>query len=765
MLRPRSKCAQALLERSGTPLDSGTRVIEVDPYLAYAFRPFRIGFCAESPSVADVYEMAALNCTLWGGSYNPIIDVTNIDEARMLVRQYGCDLLYAFHGSSQAVTEFISSFPGLSWRNFKQALFDTDNRVNVPVFFDLTACCVNFIKMPDAIEWLRIPSEHPAFPYLALAFGTLPVNSRRLPMDYGALMAESHHPATDLVGDTQPEEPVLVLAEFVRRGIMHLPLRRDVGVVVGDTTDPRVLRAFWNLRASGLHPTLFDPEKPASFAPWVSRQLTCLTAESEAGPVDFHVWSTAPGTPEEPTALRDVLSSFDTRTILSEPAHALSPTVSKHLSRIRGAQFKTALPRLGMSESRPLIHFIPEMPERLWRSSAAAHCMLEVRSSTHADQPRSLSFQLPFMPIANQLLAQTAGIPRKDQLRTQLDGLAIISGQSQRTVRLRGCFGDELLGNMFGAVKIEATLSDAGRYTDRLVRHMGGLQKCRAFKIPGVRQLIAETAKNAAITAPHATDQIRRAVRGTVDFKCFADVVLRPGQRHPLTNAIVWDYLLRKRVFLPGSELKCEECSLPFWVSIDDLRSQVSCTYCGTILVTGPLLKSNLDWKYRRSPLFSVDESLRGSVPVLLTLLQLHTLFSSDMVAWATSMDLVFSDETRCETDFAVATTHTLEPSCLVIGECKTNSEFNEADLTNLLRVRSSFEDSEVDVYIVFSKLAEFTDTELKLIRDQPPDVRSRIVLLDADALEPYEPFEGANTGEILDMERLARASAASHTY
>jgi hypothetical protein len=739
-------------------------VIDVDPYLSYAFRPFRIGFCAENPSAAEIYEMASLNCTLWGGSYNPIIDVTNVDEARMLVRQYGCDLLYAFHGTSLAVTGFISSFPGLSWLDFKQALFDTDDDINVPVFFDLAACCLNFIRTPDAINWLRIPPDHPAFPFLALAFGTLPPESPRLPVDYVALMAKSYHPATDLVGDTLPSEPVLVLTDLLRRGIMHLPVRRDVGVVVGDTTFSHVLRAFWNLRASGLSATLFDPDKPASFGPWVSRQLARLKAKSEEGPVDFHVWSAVPGAHEVPTVLTDILSPFDTRLVLSTPAHALTRTLSKHLSRIHGVDYKTSLPRINMSESRPLIQFIPEMPKRRWRSSAAAHCMLEVRSSTHADQPRSLSFQLPFMPAANQLLARTAGILPRDQLRTQFDGFAIISDQDQHTVRLRGGFGDELLGNMFGAVNIDATLSDAGRYTDRLVRHMGGLQKCRAFRIPGVRGLIDETAHNGDITASHAKQRIRGAAGQAADLDRFANLVLRAGQKRPLTNAIVWDYLMRKRVFLPGSELKCEECSLTFWVSIDDLRSVVNCTYCGASLVTGPLLNSNLDWKYRRSPLFSVDESLHGSVPVILTLLHVHTLFFTDVVAWTTSMDLGFADGTRCETDFAVATSHTLEPSCLVIGECKTNHPFNQNDLSNLLRVSNCFHDTEVDVFIVFSKLAQFTDDELKLVRDQPPEVREKIVLLDVGALESEEAFKSTK-GRALDIQRLAHASAAHFAY
>jgi hypothetical protein len=149
---------------------------------------------------------------------------------------------------------------------------------------------------------------------------------------------------------------------------------------------------------------------------------------------------------------------------------------------------------------------------------------------------------------------------------------------------------------------------------------------------------------------------------------------------------------------------------------------------------------------------------------VLLTLQQIHAYFSSDVVAWATSMDLLFSDGTRCETDFAIATAHTLESSCLVIGECKTKYEFNQNDLANLLRVSNCFHDTEVAVYIVFSKLAQFTDAELKLIRGQVPEVRQKIVLLDVEALESANAF-GATKITVLDIDRLARASAVQFAY
>jgi len=356
------------------------------------------------------------------------------------------------------------------------------------------------------------------------------------------------------------------------------------------------------------------------------------------------------------------------------------------------------------------------------------------------------------------------GVLPKDHLRTESDGLALISEPSQRIVRLRGGFGDELIADMFRPAGIEAALSDKGRYTDRLIRHMGGLQKCRAFKIPGVRSLIAETINNAAITAPYATQRIRGAVGQVTDLDRFSDLVLRAGQKHPLTSALVWDYLLRKRVFLPGAELKCEECSLNFWLSIDDLRSVVTCTYCAAQLVVGPLLKSNLDWKYRRSPLLSVDASLHGSLPVLLTLQQIHTLFPLDIIAWSASMDLLLSDGTRCETDLAVVTAHTFHPSCLVIGECKTTLEFNGNDLRNLRNVASCFNHTGIDIYIVFSKLAKFTDAELTLIRALSPGLRDKVILFDVDALEPYDAFQEAKNA-VINMEGLARASAAAHAY
>src|SRR5439155_20440280 len=113
----------------------------------------------------------------------------------------------------------------------------------------------------------------------------------------------------------------------------------------------------------------------------------------------------------------------------------------------------------------------------------------------------------------------------------------------QRTFWLHAAYGDEVIFNIFSAVGTEAELSDKGRYTDRLVRHLGGLQKCRAFKIPGVRRLFEQTARDVSITTSQATLEIRGGAQGT-ELDRFRDLRLRAGQRGETTNATVWDYLL-----------------------------------------------------------------------------------------------------------------------------------------------------------------------------------------------------------------------------
>lgn len=135
---------------------------------------------------------------------------------------------------------------------------------------------------------------------------------------------------------------------------------------------------------------------------------------------------------------------------------------------------------------------------------------------------------------------------------------------------------------------------------------------------------------------------------------------------------------------------------------------------------------------------------------VIPTLLHVHTLFFSDFVAWATSMDVAPPELTRCETDFTSPQRTRLNQAAWPQAECKANHSFKN-DLSNLFRLSNCLSDTEADVSIVSSKSAEFTNDELKLSRDQPPEISKKMAVLDVEAPESEKAFKATRVAA-LDM-------------
>ena len=89
---------------------------------------------------------------------------------------------------------------------------------------------------------------------------------------------------------------------------------------------------------------------------------------------------------------------------------------------------------------------------------------------------------------------------------------------------------------------------------------------------------------------------------------------------------------------------------------------------------------------------------------------------------YATSMNLepISAKINKCETDFVIVTRgrkYGRERQQIVIGECKTTRVIDQEDIDNLAKVRDALKHEELDVYIVFSKLAPYIDEEIRLCR------------------------------------------------
>jgi hypothetical protein len=248
------------------------------------------------------------------------------------------------------------------------------------------------------------------------------------------------------------------------------------------------------------------------------------------------------------------------------------------------------------------------------------------------------------------------------------------------------------------------------------------------------------------------------------DFSAHEHLYLEPRDKASLEPKDAFFYLLKQNVFRVGLKLMCPSCQLPFWRALDEIKTLVTCEYCGREFNITPQLKDD-KWAYRPSGLFgrgytkqkqtqrdsaieseAFEESdhQEGSVPVALTLQQLDTTLHHNFVLWLPAMRLqpLTAPIEKCETDFVLLCQDFRGRIELVIGECKANCEITEEDVRKLSKIANTFPPDRFDVFLVFSKTGQFTAQEIERCRAADSDTRRRTILLSDRELEPYFVYE-----------------------
>jgi hypothetical protein len=306
----------------------------------------------------------------------------------------------------------------------------------------------------------------------------------------------------------------------------------------------------------------------------------------------------------------------------------------------------------------------------------------------------------------------------------------------------------QLIENIFKVAGIVAKPSKPGLVASRLIQQMGGLQKCRPFKIAGVRDLIEKFGPDKPFTHSGAVQTIRKVdpASGSVGFTEYESLFIeeRPFNSKLSPDAVL-AFLMKKDIFRAGLEFDCPSCRLQFWTSLDDITTETTCEYCGHSFNITPYLRHRGDWRFRRSGLFGRNDNQEGAIPVVLTLQQLDTAFISQDMLYTTAMELS-SGSTQiknCETDFVALVQGRRDMrSQIAIGECKTRKPITKDDVEKLKSVASAFPPSRFDVFIIFSKLAPFTQDEIDCAAGLNDQYHRRVILLTERELEPYYLYE-----------------------
>jgi hypothetical protein len=514
------------------------------------------------------------------------------------------------------------------------------------------------------------------------------------------------------------------------------------GVYVGDAHDFEDIVNFWNLRAADADLIFYDPVHQARLKKLKDAFLEALdarVANSTRWEDSVAVWAKEG---------RDVdLREFSERESVTRFSASRGTWNGNNLkpARFHIGEAQSILGAVSDDCQRPQLSL--QLPEKPFFAEPELHnqeVVVSVSSMGDAYGQDESTFRTPFLPRLNEFYGRRIYF-QSNKARVETGGLGIITSVTTSDLSLRAVPRRELIMEIFKAFGMKAKPSESGRIASRLIQQMGGIQGCRVFKIPGVRDLIESVGPQDPFTRSKAVQTIRRCHpnTGIPNFSEYENLFIESRESGPLKPEHAFLFLLKRGVFQVGLSLSCPYCELDPWVPLDDITTETKCEYCGKSFLITPQLRDR-DWRYRRSGLFGKENKQEGSIPVALALQQLDTVLNADAI-FVTSMN-VEPDTARiepCETDFVAVHQRFLDDKVSVaIGECKTRMEISDDDVRKLSLVADVFEGHGLDAFIVFSKLESFTPDEIARCRTAQSSGKLRVVMLTDRELEPYFVYE-----------------------
>jgi len=740
------------------------------------YRPIRIGWCVRAGDAAALREALKLTFTMWGGCYNPVIPVDDIEFARSLVRLFRVDVLWPV-SEDEDIKKFIDRFPHLPNPFLHEELFvpygDGERGPQlVDIYHPIRRLHDEHFKnntSPDTtvtiFEW---QAEDPLADVLLATFGTVP-SVKVTGTDYLDLLKRHLSAKTVVLTPQEPlpqrtgnDWPVSAFCRaFMRQHYFVQNYWGHPGIYVGSASDFNELVTFWNLRATDTSLMFYDPSHAARLEPKLTNWLNILRSRPKGrfeSDNSIAIWY------KEGTLQPDV-SMFGQGLRLCTARDGIWNGLNVKAPYMYFSE-GSALAAIGEdSAGSPQVSFqLPPKPFHEDMRLYDQHLVVSVDPGIGLFGNERATLQTPYMPELNEYYGRYCYF-EWNKARVEPNGLGIINHASRADLSLNALDVVELVKQIFLIAGIDAESSKSGLIATRLVQQMGRLQACRVFKIGGVRKLLDTFGPDTAFNHQDAMREIGKGdpAKGIPSISEYKDLFIEPRPYSvKLKPHDVFSYLLKKGVFLTGLEFDCPSCRLKFWKSLDDVRTEVACEYCGHKFNITPYLHGKNVWKYRRSGLFGRDDHQEGAIPVVLMLQQLHTTFHSCEMLYTTAMNLkpksantVKFKNDKCETDLVVIVPRSRDGKIdIAIGECKTRKEITDDDVNNLQAVANAFPSERFNVFVIFSKLIPFSQEELKRMRQLNNEYHRRVILFTDRELEPYHTYE--RTAKEFKIDRYA---------
>jgi hypothetical protein len=740
-----------------------------------AYRPIRICWAIEEGDFDAFREAVRTNHALWGGRFNPIVVVDRESEARAIVEAFRADFVLPL-GVNAKVKEFAATFKHLirpifhgrifvgEGHNARSQLLDVHNAIAAAR--DTPEWKQTKDSKPRVYKWEPQDPLHDVF---LMLLGAYP-DKNSIHIDYES-MFKGALDASEVIVDADAALPADLFDYPSISYLSRHKLRRHFsvqshwdypGFYVGDATNLNDLVAFWNLRAADLALLFVDRTQTERYtegiSAWKKYMAELLSHRRSPREEQYAIWSLERARGADDSAALRAPFGDEPSTICSVDEHLWNGlNLRPPLMHFGGA------PTLGVlvtEGQKPKVSF--GLNDRPYSADPWFHTQSLVASVSFVGGlfgREDFTLDPPYVPELNEFYARNMHF-RYDRLRIEPERVGLVVEATTSDSFLYALPTVELFKRVFALAGFTASVSSGGLIARQLISQLGGLQGGRVFKIPGARRLLkthgplSSFAKRAALPLIGGKDPDNPDAK----FADHADLYLEPRERgEPLTPEHVFAYLVRKRLFRLGSDLSCPHCQLRSWFPVDDVRQRVNCQMCGEAFDATAQLVGG-EWAYRRSGVLGTERNAQGAVPVVLTLQQLDTNLSSLLQgrSYSVSLDLVPTRgqlQGRCEIDFAwLVPRRYPDKAIVIIGECKDRGQspahsgdggtINANDIASLRAVADSFPSNRFDVFILLSKLCDFTPAEINLARSLNREHQLRVIMLTERELEPYHLFE-----------------------
>lgn len=276
--------------------------------------------------------------------------------------------------------------------------------------------------------------------------------------------------------------------------------------------------------------------------------------------------------------------------------------------------------------------------------------------------------------------------------------------------------GPDAISSWLKTKDITASLSDAGRSTQQIIRTLGGLRGVRNIAAAGLVRLFDEIA--------------RRPMRKSMHHQEFKNRVAKAAKEdRDIWRGREFESLVNQRAVELGLEVRCTKCSGWSWFALNQLDADLICHTC---LQTFPFPKvdpsssGHSRWAYRLIGPFAQPDYARGGYAAALTLRFFKTAVGGvgeSGLTWSAGQELTLSSSRKVEADFIAWYQRKRilgldQPIDVIFGEAKSfgREAFKDEDLENLKALAIRFPGS-ILVCATMKQASELSKGELLRLR------------------------------------------------